>query len=605
MRIYFFVCFLCVISSSAIAKNITDNTEFFNLCLDSVDNESVFASFRRDPIFQKFVEKTTYEEGLKCYATITSEYPHLKKFHQALQQIDNIGNPNKTIYTDFGLISPSTLQNIKIAGDIQKQFGDLSNLNILEIGGGCGALCAVLSITSGFNSYTIVNSPESNELARKFLDLLGIEKVIFIDKNSLSSQLKCDLLISNCTFSESDSEEQHRYMKYLITGTSNGYMRVNSISVDYQIESLPPLEYMAFLFKNGRKGKFQLENPDFQPQNHHSVLRNEPVNCDKSHSDIHLLTWHNADFERSIIQRRERPVLLPSSTDQKYNAVTYEFSGGRFGDNLIAYLHAKWIALKYNLPFMYRPFGYSADLNMDIIDPKCCPPYTFANHMTVRHESNINDAMESKLYIIPYFPELQFELHYSWYVYGGGPFLFQVDWDDPFFKEEMIRSLTPKNNIDTLQLPTDRITVGMHLRRGGGHDNYDRERINFPLKFPPDSYYIENLKKVLELFKDDPIYVYLMTDDRNPDSLLHQYREAFRNYSNVVFDCRSNGNGPNSNVLIDFFSISKFDCFIGSNSNFSFLATKLGNYKLLFTPMHATVENKVITIDQVDVEFHP
>ncbi|HEV7737800.1 MAG TPA: hypothetical protein VGO47_10580, partial [Chlamydiales bacterium] len=45
----------------------------------------------------------------------------------------------------------------------------------------------------------------------------------------------------------------------------------------------------------------------------------------------------------------------PDSTQ----AITYEFSGGRFGDNLLAYFHAKWVSYKYNIPFFYKEFPYS------------------------------------------------------------------------------------------------------------------------------------------------------------------------------------------------------------------------------------------------------
>ena len=45
--------------------------------------------------------------------------------------------------------------------------------------------------------------------------------------------------------------------------------------------------------------------------------------------------------------------------------ITYEFFGGRFGDCLLSYLHAKWLSYKYQLPLLYKPFKYSSDLCLD------------------------------------------------------------------------------------------------------------------------------------------------------------------------------------------------------------------------------------------------
>ncbi|NDD58753.1 MAG: hypothetical protein EBZ47_05820 [Chlamydiae bacterium] len=50
-----------------------------------------------------------------------------------------------------------------------------------------------------------------------------------------------------------------------------------------------------------------------------------------------------------------------------YNYLTYH-GGGRFGDRLIAYMHAKWLSYKYNIPMLYIPFAYSDDLILDDIE---------------------------------------------------------------------------------------------------------------------------------------------------------------------------------------------------------------------------------------------
>ena len=39
--------------------------------------------------------------------------------------------------------------------------------------------------------------------------------------------------------------------------------------------------------------------------------------------------------------------------------------GGRLGDQLIAYMHAKWVSYLYDIPLLYKPFHYSNDLVLD------------------------------------------------------------------------------------------------------------------------------------------------------------------------------------------------------------------------------------------------
>ena len=44
------------------------------------------------------------------------------------------------------------------------------------------------------------------------------------------------------------------------------------------------------------------------------------------------------------------------------STITYELSGGRLGDNLVAYIHAKWISYKHDIPLEYKPFEHSNEL---------------------------------------------------------------------------------------------------------------------------------------------------------------------------------------------------------------------------------------------------
>ncbi len=52
-------------------------------------------------------------------------------------------------------------------------------------------------------------------------------------------------------------------------------------------------------------------------------------------------------------------------------AVTYDFSGGRLGDNLISFSHVLWASYKYEVPLLYRSFKYSDQLQLHKLHESC------------------------------------------------------------------------------------------------------------------------------------------------------------------------------------------------------------------------------------------
>src|ERR1700728_1817882 len=58
------------------------------------------------------------------------------------------------------------------------------------------------------------------------------------------------------------------------------------------------------------------------------------------------------------------PAQNISKARQSY--ITYALSGGRFGDNLLAFMHAKWFSYRFKLPLLYKPFPYSDQLQLSL-----------------------------------------------------------------------------------------------------------------------------------------------------------------------------------------------------------------------------------------------
>ena len=191
-------------------------------------------------------------------------------------------------------------------------------------------------------------------------------------------------------------------------------------------------------------------------------------------------------------------------------AVTYEFSSGRFGDNLLSYLHAKWFSFQRNIPLIYRPFFYSSDLVLDDLETSYGISATkpAARHFIVR--GPIHSISLPILYVCPYFPEDKWELEHdkNW-------FYFEVDWKHPEFRKIARQMIAPKRPLPLIIPPSDTINIALHVRQGGGYD-HAKIHLEVPLKLPPLSFYIEGLLKIVDLFPNRLLYCYLFTDAVHP-----------------------------------------------------------------------------------------
>lgn len=285
--------------------------------------------------------------------------------------------------------------------------------------------------------------------------------------------------------------------------------------------------------------------------------------------------------------------------DKPQNGVVYTFSGGRFGDNLIAYLHAKWISYKYQVPLLYTPFPYSDQLTMDKYESMRLADYQtrFENYVLFKNEVEMESPQSNTIYEIPYFPDnyLEVEMFHLEYL----PY-FVADWEDPGFSAELKKMVRPKNHLQLIKPPKGYLSVAMHMRRGGGVDSADMKLI-YPLKLPPETYYVEAIKRIRELYPHEKIYIFIFTDDLNPSLVLKEMKKRCQKMHKITFDCRKEQNGPTLNVLEDFFSMLNFDCLIRTVSSYSTAVEKLGRFRVAIGPKHCHIEGPNVTIDELEV----
>ncbi len=211
--------------------------------------------------------------------------------------------------------------------------------------------------------------------------------------------------------------------------------------------------------------------------------------------------------------------------------VTYCHSEGRFGDNLLAYIHAKWIAYRYNVHMLYRPFIYSDQLALhreeELFDEQEdlaeeSNPVCFAKKIMLGTGAKFYPhAGDSILYIVPYFPHCYIEHAQA---RKHTPF-FPVDYHNQAFKSELRRMIRPLGEIKKLEIPKNRLSVAVHMRKGTNAGDGPSLMFLAPHKEPQDAYYLGQIKRIYALFGNQPLYVHIFTDDPEPQEFVKKFQE--------------------------------------------------------------------------------
>lgn len=292
--------------------------------------------------------------------------------------------------------------------------------------------------------------------------------------------------------------------------------------------------------------------------------------------------------ERMPLERAVEVVMNPTHPFKNLSAVTYRFSTentpfpGRFGDNIIAYMKAKFVSWKYSVPVLMKKFEYSDQLFLDQLETHIYKEIDRRNYDQIMYcksakelDGLMNDrASASTLYEIPFHD-------YFW----------DLDWNDPEFKKVIKEFVKPKKDF-IFDLPKDRVTVALHVRTGGGC-SWDTEELKkqMPAKFPPQSYYLECINKVIELYKGAPLYIHLFTDHPNPESIVAEYMKHLPADLDVQFNYRKTGNQHDAHVLEDFFHMTQYNVLVRPYSSFSMAAAIIGDHQVVIRPtkwIHAT-----------------
>jgi hypothetical protein len=269
------------------------------------------------------------------------------------------------------------------------------------------------------------------------------------------------------------------------------------------------------------------------------------------------------------------------------SAITWKPNGGRFGDNLVSYCKAEWIAYMFDIELLYLPFPYSDELMIHENEKM----YTEEEYNRFRRKIellnkpfNIILKNNNTLYISRWRTEIA------------------IDWLDNDFLTKIKKNIAPRSEIEKIAIPEGMLSIAVHVRNGGTFAaDTPQEKERCPLRFVPEEFFIDQIARIAELYPEENLYVFIFTDHPDPKKLVKKFQLTLNN-PRITFGCREEGNSHKANVLEDFFSMMDFDCLIRPGSHFTRFVQRLGNNKLVIYPESVKEVNGKKVIDTIKIK---
>jgi hypothetical protein len=232
--------------ATATPTSVTDRTEYVDFCARAAADQSVFASFRQEPVYIAMLEHVTVDQGADYLRIIERDNPSLLNERlEVFRANDRLGSPTTYEYPRIGHISPVTLRYLKVVSDIQRLFGDLHGKRIVEVGVGYGGQARLLMEQWSVQSYTLIDLMQVLQLARRYIGALGTYPSAKFVPPAKVRATDYDLFISNYAFSELRRGIQLTYAKSLIATSRRGYLTCNFISEAHGLDSLSRAELLG------------------------------------------------------------------------------------------------------------------------------------------------------------------------------------------------------------------------------------------------------------------------------------------------------------------------------------------------------------------------
>jgi hypothetical protein len=187
---------------------------------------------------QSVVENLTEDDGRAYLLALLEQTPELAARFDAFRANDRIGAPATCDFGEHGRFSPTTVRYAKVLSDLLTAFGSLDGLRIVEIGGGYGGQCCVVSAAARPASYTLVDLDPVLRLQEAYLRELGVPNVSFASARDLDPAAEYDLVVSNYAFSECVRRVQRHYVERVLLRARRGYLICNWLTLRGRAVSL-------------------------------------------------------------------------------------------------------------------------------------------------------------------------------------------------------------------------------------------------------------------------------------------------------------------------------------------------------------------------------
>lgn len=276
--------------------------------------------------------------------------------------------------------------------------------------------------------------------------------------------------------------------------------------------------------------------------------------------------------------------------------IAYSLNGGRLGDCIVSFCKARYFSYKFKIPMLFKPFKHAHELYLSVnqLNYTSSMPQEFQNVVHVKSAQDIiNNRKPSTLFEVSFYANLSKHGNHDIFPFD---FLLKKMQKHPDFYRDISSMLKPIKPFPVVELPKNCITIAMHIRKGSAADYplYSQQIFEYPIKkiyqdmihpfkFPPEQYYIEQLKRLSALVNHAPLFVQIFTDAQDPRSIYARLEQALQDHKNIKFSYKSHQNWQTSE-LEDLFAMVGYDCLIRSCSNYGGLAQLLWNYKIIIGP---------------------
>lgn len=265
-------------------------------------------------------------------------------------------------------------------------------------------------------------------------------------------------------------------------------------------------------------------------------------------------------------------------------AVTTANQGGRFGVCLYNYFLSKNIEYCHGIPALLYPFKYADQLKLYQQEKRITPTPNASKQMLEANLRNIRRHYPRTAHLGDIADLKQdMKAHKTtntlYFVDSCAKCQRYMNLIDEKFIQQMTSLITPHTPSPTFQWPKNCVRVAIHVRTGGGFDNFAVLQKQ-TIRIPSFCFFSSQISHLLTLFPGKKIHAHIFTDDQKPEHIMQKIQTLCPR--EITFSCRKKGNHHDQNVITDFFSMTTADVLIAPYSAFSRMAAIIGNPNMIF-----------------------